>query len=81
MLDINQTKSLHADVRDEERNQKVILHASFGAKIMNLSVEVLDPAYVVANTAIVEADVAEFIAMACQEAAKGGLPTSRVTQG
>ena len=82
MLDVKERTSLSADIRDENGNQKVMLHASYGAKSQNLTVEVLDGAYVAANTAGVESDVAQFASAVCQRAAaEYALPTSRITSG
>lgn len=80
-MNIRTTQNMNADICDENGSQKVMLHASYGARSLNLTVEVLDPAYVQAHTASVETDAAQFIAAACAEAAKAGLPTSRVTEG
>lgn len=80
-MNIRTTQNMSADIRDESGMQKVMLHAGYGARSLNLTVEVLDPAYVKANAASAEEDVAQFVAAACAEAAKAGLPTSRITEG
>lgn len=82
MLDMKERTNLSADIRDEGGVQKVMLHASYAAKSLNLTVEVLDQAYVAANTASVESDVAAFVSAVCQRAAADcAMPTSRITSG
>lgn len=80
MLDMKERTNLSADIRDEGGSQKVMLHANYGARSLNLTIEVLDCAYVAANTASVEGDVAAFVSAVCQRAAAdNSLPTSRIT--
>ena len=82
MLTMNESRNLSADIRDESGNQKVMLHASYSRRTLNLTVEVLDSAYVQANDAQVSADTATFIAAACAQAAQDmGLPIGSVTAG
>lgn len=82
MLEFNERTNLNADIRDEGGNQKVMLHASFGTKSLNLNVEVLDAAYVTQNADSVAADTAQFIAEVCRRAASDcSLPTGCVKAG
>lgn len=79
MLEFKERTNLSADIRDGSGNQKVMLHASFGAKSLNLTVEVLDAAFVTQNADSVADDTAQFIAQVCQRAAAdNALPTGKV---
>lgn len=81
MLEFKERTNLSADIRDDSGNQKVMLHASFGAKNLNLTVEVLDAAFVTQNADSVAADTAQFIAEVCQRAASDcALPTGEVVR-
>lgn len=79
MLTVSESKNLSADIRDAGA-QKVMLHACYSARTLNLTVEVLDSAYVKANGEAVRADTAAFIAAACTQAAEEmGLPVGGLT--
>ena len=82
MMEIKEQTSLRADVRDDGGSQKVMLHVNYGEKMMNLTVEVLDKAYVTQNASRVAADVAAFFETVCQRAANDcALPTGGVKAG
>ncbi|MED9821512.1 MAG: hypothetical protein U0J65_05720 [Christensenellales bacterium] len=81
MMEIKEQRSLHADIRDADGRQTVMLHVSYGEKMMNLTVEVLDKAYVTQNASSVSADVAAFFEAVCQRAANDcALPTGEVVR-
>lgn len=77
-MTVSQSKTLSASLRDADNNQKLMLHASFSERGLSLSVEVLDAAYVAANRDAADRDTAQFIALACAEAAEAGVPAGRV---
>ncbi len=82
MVEIKEQTTLRADVRDDGGSQKVMLHVSYGEKMMNLTVEVLDKAYVTQNVKNVAADVAAFFEAVCRRAADDcALPTGSVKAG
>ena len=45
-MKLTENHNLSADIRDANGNQKVMLHASYGARTFSLTVETLDKAYV-----------------------------------
>lgn len=74
MLKTTETISLSADIRDERGTQRVMLHATYGQRTLDMRMEVLDSDYVAQNRQAVEADVAQFMREALARAAANGLP-------
>lgn len=71
MMKMNESRSLSADIRDENGNQKVMLHASYGARTFSLTVETLEGDYVAQHADEVQEQTAEFIREAVCRAAEG----------
>lgn len=61
MLKMNESHNLSADIRDESGNQKVMLHASYGARAFHMTMETLDADYVARHTDEVQRQTAAFI--------------------
>lgn len=60
-MKMNESHNLSADIRDANGSQKVMLHASYGARTFSLTVETLDAGYVAEHKVDVQAETETFI--------------------
>lgn len=60
-MKLTESHSLNADLRDATGNQKVMLHASYSARVLDIHVEVLDGDYAQRNADAVREDTATFL--------------------
>ena len=60
-MTMKESRSLSADLRDENGSQKVMLHAAYGARTFSLTVETLDSGFVAGHRDEVQGQVAAFI--------------------
>lgn len=79
-MKMTESHNLSADIRDESGNQKVMLHASYGARAFHLTVETLDADYVAQHVDEVQEETAGFISEAVHRAS-GELAALPVTFG
>ena len=77
-MKLTENHNLSADIRDANGNQKVMLHASYGARTFSLTVETLDAGYVAEHRADVQAETETFIREAIYRASGeiAALPTA-----
>lgn len=79
-MKMTESHNLSADIRDEAGNQKVMLHASYGARTFNLTVETLDAGYVADHREDVQEETETFIREALLRAS-GEIAALPVTSG
>ncbi len=79
-MKLTENHNLSADIRDASGNQKVMLHASYGARTFSLTVETLDAEYVADHKADVQAETETFIREAIYRAS-GELAALPVASG
>lgn len=60
-MKLTESRSLNADIRDAAGNQKVMLHASYSDRVLDIHVEVLDGDYAQRNPEAVREDTATFL--------------------
>lgn len=80
MIQMRESVSLNADIRDAGNNQKVMLHATYSTTSLSLNVDVLDVGYVSENRDSVQTDVKAFLLDACKRAADAGIPCGGMTE-
>ncbi len=65
---VTESHNLNADIRDANGNQKVMLHASYSACVLDIHIEVLDYDYVQSIAELVQEDTATFLREALSRA-------------
>lgn len=65
---MTESHNLNADICDATGNQKVMLHASYSARVLDIHVEVLDADYAQRNPEAVRGDTATFLREALSRA-------------